>query len=61
MQPGETVPACQPALLPGQIKIQDLSGPDGVPDGKMDQYDRVLLGSRDPAFIFGFNNTVRYR
>ena len=27
----------------------------------MDQYDLVLLGSRDPAFIFGFNNTVRYR
>ncbi|MDR2775720.1 MAG: TonB-dependent receptor [Tannerella sp.] len=61
MQPGETRPAWQPALLPGQIKIQDLSGPDGVPDGKMDQYDRVLLGSRDPKFIFGFNNTVRYR
>jgi TonB-linked SusC/RagA family outer membrane protein len=61
MQPGETRSAWQPALLPGQIKIQDLSGEDGDPDGKMDQYDRVLLGSRDPAFTFGFNNTVRYK
>jgi TonB-linked SusC/RagA family outer membrane protein len=61
MQAGEERPAHQPALLPGQIKIKDLSGPDGVPDGKMDQYDRVLLGSRDPQFAFGFNNTVRYK
>ncbi|MDR0698442.1 MAG: TonB-dependent receptor [Tannerella sp.] len=60
MQPGETRPAWQPALLPGQIKIQNLADAEGAAD-KMDQYDRVLLGSRDPDFVFGFNNTVRYK
>jgi hypothetical protein len=61
MQLGEERPAWQPASLPGQIKIQDLSDPDGTSDNKMDQYDRVLLGSRDPEFTLGFNNTVRYK
>ncbi|MDR2691018.1 MAG: TonB-dependent receptor [Dysgonamonadaceae bacterium] len=60
MQPDETRPAWQPALLPGQIKIQNLADEEGNPN-KMDQYDRILLGSRDPDFTFGFNNTVRYR
>ena len=60
MQPGEERPAWQPALLPGQIKILNLADAEDAPD-KMDQYDRVLLGSRDPDYTFGFNNTVRYR
>jgi TonB-linked SusC/RagA family outer membrane protein len=60
MQPGETAPAWQPALVPGQIKIQNLKDEEGAAD-KMDQYDRVLLGSRDPQFTLGFNNTVRYK
>jgi hypothetical protein len=60
MQPGETRPEWQPALLPGQIKIQNLKDEEGSPN-KMDQYDRILLGSRDPKFTLGFNNTVRYK
>ena len=32
---------------PGDIRYQDISGPDGVPDGKVDAtYDRVYLGSK---------------
>jgi TonB-linked SusC/RagA family outer membrane protein len=60
MQPGEIAPAWQPALLPGQIKIQNLSDTEDSPNS-MDQYDRILLGSQDPQFTFGFNNTVRYQ
>jgi hypothetical protein len=56
----ETAPAWQPALLPGQVKIKNLRDEEGSPN-VMNQYDRVFIGSEDPAFTFGFNNTVRYR
>jgi TonB-linked SusC/RagA family outer membrane protein len=61
LQPGEAPPVHQPSLLPGQVKIKDLSGPDGVPDGKLDSYDLVSYGSEDPDFYFGINNTLRYK
>ena len=41
---------------PGDIRYVDISGPDGVPDGKVDpNYDRVPLGSRIPKYTFGLN------
>ncbi|MDR1341141.1 MAG: TonB-dependent receptor [Prevotellaceae bacterium] len=60
MAAGETAPAWQPALLPGQIKIKNLKDEKGR-ENIIDQYDRELAGSSDPAFNFGFNNVVRYR
>jgi TonB-linked SusC/RagA family outer membrane protein len=60
LQVGEEVPAWQKALLPGQIKLKNLADLDGSPD-ILDQYDRVLIGSSDPEFTFGFNNTLRYK
>lgn len=60
LQPGEKAPAWQPSLLPGQVKIQNLKDEEGK-DNIMDQYDKVLLGSEDLAFTFGFNNTLRYK
>jgi TonB-linked SusC/RagA family outer membrane protein len=60
LQPGEKAPAWQSALLPGQIKIRNLKDEDGAPN-VYDQYDQVLLGSSDPAFTLGFNNTLKYK
>lgn len=41
-------------VKPGDIKYVDISGPDGVPDGKISpEYDRVLLGGSLPRFMYG--------
>lgn len=60
LQAGEKAPAWQPQLLPGQIKLKNLKDADDNPN-RLDQYDRVLLGSQDPNFSFGLNNTIRYK
>ena len=41
-------------ISPGDIGYADLSGIDGTPDGKISaDYDRTVLGSSMPHFIFG--------
>ena len=61
LQPGEMAPDHQKSLLPGQIKLKDISGEDGQPDGKLDNYDMVYMGTGDPDFYFGINNTLKYK
>lgn len=49
-----TSPKLYSAVKPGDVKYVDISGPDGVPDGKISpEYDRVLLGGSLPRYIFG--------
>jgi TonB-linked SusC/RagA family outer membrane protein len=48
-------------VWPGDLKFADLSGPDGKPDGVVDEFDRTNLGSPLPKFTFGFNNVFRYK
>ena len=45
----------------GFIKYQDLSGPDGEPDGIVNALDRVILGSYYPDFIYGFMSNFSYK
>jgi TonB-linked SusC/RagA family outer membrane protein len=40
---------------PGDIRYADISGPDKVPDGKIDANDRVVIGNPYPRWIYGFS------
>lgn len=46
----------------GDIRVTDLSGDKGQPDGKLDAtYDRTVVGSAVPNYTFGFSNDVSYK
>lgn len=37
----------------GDIKFLDISGPDGIPDGRISEYDKTPLGSSMPHYEYG--------
>lgn len=46
----------------GDVKYKDISGPDGVPDGKISpEYDRTLLGGSLPRFMYGGTVNLGYK
>ena len=46
----------------GSVRLKDISGPDGVPDGKIDyQYDKTFIGDPNPKFVFGITNNFTYK
>jgi TonB-dependent starch-binding outer membrane protein SusC len=50
------------AAEPGFVRYKDISGPNGVPDGKVDAtYDRKVIGSYFPKYSFGANLQVDYK
>jgi len=41
-------------IRPGTMKLKDVSGTNGIPDGIVDSYDRVVIGKTNPLFQGGF-------
>ncbi len=50
------------APKPGDLKYKDISGPDGVPDGRIDlTYDRTPVEGVFPKFNYGMNLSASYK
>lgn len=61
-QQGEDPSGSDATAKPGDLKFQDISGPNGVPDGKIDAtYDRKVQGQTDPKWRGGMTNTFTYK
>jgi TonB-linked SusC/RagA family outer membrane protein len=46
---------------PGDLRFRDASGPNGVPDGKIDQYDRVVIPGKTPKGYYGLNLNLQWK
>lgn len=48
-------------LRPGDIRYKDISGPNDVPDGIIDEYDKVAIGNSRPDFNYGLTVGFSYK
>lgn len=46
----------------GSVRLKDISGPNGVPDGLIDPInDKTFIGNPNPTFVYGFTNDFSYK
>jgi TonB-linked SusC/RagA family outer membrane protein len=53
-------PQTTEALAPGVARYEDVSGPDGVPDGQVTEADRIVLGNSQPKLTGGLSSSLTY-
>lgn len=54
-------PRLDSRMQAGDIKYVDISGPDGVPDGIIDENDKTVIGDEFPRYPFAFGGNVQWR
>ncbi|ANE53266.1 hypothetical protein SY85_01990 [Flavisolibacter tropicus] len=57
----EIAASAQKGARLGDLIYRDVSGPDGKPDGVINDLDRIYAGSYQPKVTYGINGTVGYR
>ena len=45
----------------GDSKYEDISGPEGTPDGVINYFDKTIIGSTDPDYFGGVINNFRFK
>jgi len=45
----------------GDRRYRDISGPNGAPDGFIDEHDRTVLGTAEADFNWGFSNDFSFK
>ncbi|MDD2512594.1 MAG: TonB-dependent receptor [Proteiniphilum sp.] len=50
-----------PGSYVGKFKFEDVSGPEGTPDGVINSYDRKVIGNPHPDLVGGLTTTLKYR
>jgi TonB-linked SusC/RagA family outer membrane protein len=59
---GYTITTNFGTLRPGDIRFQDVNGPNGTPDGKIDSYDQVAIGTpQTPGIVYGINLSASWK
>jgi TonB-linked SusC/RagA family outer membrane protein len=46
---------------PGDLRYADISGPEGVPDGVVNDDDRTIIGNPNPDLLVNFNGSFEYK
>ncbi|MCF6361481.1 MAG: TonB-dependent receptor [Cyclobacteriaceae bacterium] len=46
---------------PGDLKFRDITGPDGIPDGRVTNLDQQIIGDTQPVFFGGINSVWSYK
>ena len=54
-------PGGRDASRVGDVRFVDISGPNGVPDGIINSFDRTIMGSPYPDFYYGMTNNFSYK
>ena len=54
-------PVYDPRMGTGDVKYLDISGPDGAPDGVIDENDRTVIGDEFPRFPFALGGHLEWR
>lgn len=57
----EAAEAARFGARPGQIKLLDYSGRDGVPDGVINDFDRHIIGNADAKLQGGMTHRINYK
>jgi TonB-linked SusC/RagA family outer membrane protein len=57
----QTAEAATFGQLPGQLHLADLSGPEGTPDGVINELDRSVIGDQQAKWQAGMTNRFSYK